>query len=62
MCRTLRVNILIRLREYPTAPDRSGSPADLVNYVTFLQNFRSFLDSMGGGPYGLSITIPSSYW
>jgi chitinase len=55
---------LVRLttfREYPTAPDRSGSPADLVNYVSFLQNFRSFLDSMGGS-YGLSITIPSSYW
>ena len=29
--------------EYPVAPERSGSPADFVNYVSFLTNLRSAL-------------------
>lgn len=47
--------------EYPVAPERSGSPADFQNYPTFLSNLRSALSS-GGHTYGLSITLPSSYW
>jgi chitinase len=47
-------------REYPGAPDRGGSPADVQNFVTFLQNLRNALN--GAGTYGLSITLPSSYW
>ena len=45
-------------REYPGAADRYGTAADYDNYVTFLQNLRS---SLGDG-YGISITLPSSYW
>ncbi|KAJ5538082.1 hypothetical protein N7494_007561 [Penicillium frequentans] len=44
--------------EYPGAADRYGTAADYDNYVTFLQNLRS---SLGDG-YGISITLPSSYW
>ena len=43
------------------APERSGNKADFTNYVTFLQNLKRALGS-GGHKYGLSITIPSSYW
>ncbi|GAA83940.1 class V chitinase [Aspergillus luchuensis IFO 4308] len=47
--------------EYPVASDRGGSDADFENYVTFLANLRTALDSAGKG-YGLTITLPSSYW
>ncbi|KAL1961763.1 hypothetical protein VTN77DRAFT_1089 [Rasamsonia byssochlamydoides] len=47
--------------EYPVAPDRSGSPADFANYVTFLQNLKLAMGA-SGHKYGLSITLPSSYW
>lgn len=47
--------------EYPVAPERSGNPQDFANYVTFLSNLRNALGS-AGHKYGLSITIPSSYW
>lgn len=49
------------LREYPVAPERSGNPDDLENYPTFLKNLKNALGSSGHN-YGLSITIPSSYW
>jgi chitinase len=48
-------------REYPATSDRSGSPADLKNYVTFLKKLRQALNS-SGYLLGLSITLPSSYW
>lgn len=48
-------------REYPVDSDRGGSDADYDNYVTFLANLRSALDSADYG-YGLTITLPSSYW
>ena len=48
-------------REYPVADDRGGTPADYDNYVSFLANLRSTLDSANKG-YGLTITLPSSYW
>lgn len=47
--------------EYPVAPERSGKPADYANYVSFLANLKNALGSAGHS-YGLSITIPSSYW
>ena len=48
-------------REYPVAPERSGNPQDYANYVSFLRNLRQALGS-NGHKYGLTITIPSSYW
>ncbi|KAH8803723.1 glycoside hydrolase superfamily [Xylogone sp. PMI_703] len=45
--------------EYPGTPDRAGVPEDTANFVSLLKNLRSALDA---GNYGLSITIPSSYW
>jgi GH18 family chitinase len=57
-----RFQILHNLnREYPVAPERSGSPADYANYVSFLKNLKGALGA-AGHKYGLSITIPSSYW
>ncbi|KAJ5642215.1 glycoside hydrolase family 18 protein [Penicillium lividum] len=47
--------------EYPAATDRSGVAADYENYVTFLQNLKTATGA-SGHKYGLSITIPSSYW
>lgn len=47
--------------EYPVAPERSGNPQDYQTYVSFLSALRQALGS-GGHNYGLSITIPSSYW
>ncbi|RAH52514.1 glycoside hydrolase [Aspergillus piperis CBS 112811] len=47
--------------EYPVASERSGKAADLKNYPTFLQNLKTALGSTGHN-YGLSITVPSSYW
>lgn len=51
-------------REYPVTPDRNGSVTDYVNYVTFMQSLRDTLDehAPAGGRYGLSMTLPSSYW
>ena len=44
--------------EYPVAPERAGNPEDLQTYVSWLQNLKTAL----GDDYGLTITIPSSYW
>lgn len=44
--------------EYPVADDRGGHEADFVNFVTFLSELRSAL----GGSYGITTTLPSSYW
>ena len=43
------------------APERSGTPQDYQNYVTFLSRLRTALGS-NGHSYGLTITVPSSYW
>ncbi|KAJ0329387.1 hypothetical protein COL5a_003943 [Colletotrichum fioriniae] len=43
--------------EYPVAEERSGTPADYKNLVTFLKNLRAAL-----GTKGLTITLPASYW
>lgn len=47
--------------EYPVAEERSGNPSDYANFVSLLKNMRNRLGS-GGHKYGLSITLPSSYW
>ena len=47
--------------EYPVAPERSGNTVDFKNYVSFLKNLKNALGS-GGHNYGLTITLPSSYW
>jgi chitinase len=52
---------LMDIREYPATSDRSGSPADFKNYITFLRSLRHALNTSGYKP-GLSITLPSSYW
>ncbi|OTA65820.1 glycoside hydrolase family 18 protein, partial [Hypoxylon sp. EC38] len=44
--------------EYPGAPDRNGKPEDTKNFVTLLQEMRSAY----GTSYGISVTLPSSYW
>ncbi|KAH8892941.1 glycoside hydrolase [Thozetella sp. PMI_491] len=47
--------------EYPVAPERSGRPEDFANYPILLQNLRSAFNTAGHS-YGLSITLPSSFW
>lgn len=44
--------------EYPGAPDRGGIPADTQNFVALLKDMRA----SWGSKYGISATIPSSYW
>ncbi|KAH8673362.1 hypothetical protein BX600DRAFT_535950 [Xylariales sp. PMI_506] len=44
--------------EYPGAPDRGGQSVDVANYPVFLSKLKARL----GDGYGLSITIPASYW
>lgn len=60
---TMAIEVADKLvvREYPVAPERSGNPADYQNFPSFLQNLKNTLASSGHN-YGLSITIPSSYW
>ncbi|XWW92081.1 hypothetical protein V2A60_000003 [Cordyceps javanica] len=47
--------------EYPVAKERSGRPSDFANYVSFLKDLRSALGGSGHN-YGLTLTLPSSYW
>ncbi|KAK3897848.1 glycoside hydrolase superfamily [Staphylotrichum tortipilum] len=47
--------------EYPAADDRGGVPADYDNFVTLVRRLRERLNQTGK-LYGLSITLPSSYW
>ncbi|RMZ85693.1 hypothetical protein DV736_g6556, partial [Chaetothyriales sp. CBS 134916] len=44
--------------EYPRAPDRGGVNADTENFVTLLSEMRA----TWGTTYGISATLPSSYW
>lgn len=44
--------------EYPGAPDRGGIKADTENYVTLVKEMRA----SWGSKYGISATLPSSYW
>ncbi|KAK8131799.1 chitinase [Apiospora sp. TS-2023a] len=45
--------------EYPGADDRNGRSEDYENFPKFLKNLKTALNAYG---YGLSITIPTSYW
>jgi chitinase len=47
--------------DYPVALERCGNVADFVNYVSFITRLRNALGS-AGHKYGLSITLPASYW
>ncbi|ODM15752.1 hypothetical protein SI65_08986 [Aspergillus cristatus] len=47
--------------EYPVAEERSGREEDFDNFTSLLQNLRDHLSS-SGKKYGLTITIPTSYW
>ncbi|KAI4678875.1 hypothetical protein J4E81_010603 [Alternaria sp. BMP 2799] len=47
--------------EYPVAEDRGGIPADFDNYVNLLRRLRERLNSSGKS-YGISLTLPASYW
>ncbi|CZR66788.1 uncharacterized protein PAC_16689 [Phialocephala subalpina] len=44
--------------EYPAAGDRDGVAADTAKYVTFLKELKAAC----GTKYGISVTLPSSYW
>ncbi|PLB44327.1 bacteriodes thetaiotaomicron symbiotic chitinase [Aspergillus steynii IBT 23096] len=44
--------------EYPAADDRGGAPRDTANLVTFLSELKNAV----GTKFGLTITLPSSYW
>ncbi|KAL6229089.1 hypothetical protein BDW75DRAFT_235460 [Aspergillus navahoensis] len=44
--------------EYPAADDREGVPADTANLVTFLKELKAAC----GNIYGVTVTLPSSYW
>ncbi|KAL8685655.1 MAG: hypothetical protein Q9218_007628, partial [Villophora microphyllina] len=44
--------------EYPAADDRGGVEADTNNYVLLAQEMKSAF----GSKYGLSMTLPTSYW
>ncbi|KAK8859535.1 glycoside hydrolase [Apiospora arundinis] len=45
--------------EYPSADDRSGRPEDYETFPKFLKSLKAYLSDYN---YGLSITIPTSYW
>lgn len=49
---------LTKEREYPVASDRGGTAADKANYVMLLSEMRDAL----GDDYGITATLPSSYW
>ncbi|KAJ5720929.1 glycoside hydrolase family 18 protein [Penicillium malachiteum] len=45
--------------EYPVASDRNGRAEDFENYPNFLASLKKALSDY---KYGLSITLPTSYW
>ncbi|PGG98287.1 hypothetical protein AJ79_08924 [Helicocarpus griseus UAMH5409] len=47
--------------EYPVAPDRGGIPEDFDNLVNLLARLRKRLNETGR-KFGLTITLPASYW
>lgn len=54
--------ILTGPREYPGAPDRGGKERDIKNFVSLMKTLRETFDDSPRGGYGLTFTIPSSYW
>jgi chitinase len=57
----LRLQYFARFREYPVAPERGGNPADFKNYASWLRGLKTSFQASGHN-YGLSLTLPSSYW
>lgn len=47
--------------EYPAASDRGGSDKDTENYVALVRVIRDIFDASGQA-YGITFTIPASYW
>ena len=47
--------------EYPGAEDRGGKKEDTKNFVELIKDIRREFDKSGGG-YGITFTIPASYW
>ncbi|GLB10067.1 hypothetical protein AtubIFM57258_006006 [Aspergillus tubingensis] len=47
--------------EYPVTDERGGKPEDYVNFVTLVKRLRERLNQTGR-KYGISITLPTSYW
>ncbi|KAL4924010.1 uncharacterized protein BDV17DRAFT_295821 [Aspergillus undulatus] len=47
--------------EYPVDSDRGGSKEDIDNYVSLIIELRAVFDGSGEA-YGITFTIPSSYW
>lgn len=47
--------------EYPVSPERSRKDEDLDNYMTSPTNVKKSVAG-SGHKYGLSLTLPSSYW
>lgn len=47
---------------YPGAPDRGGKKGDTENFVKLLKTLRDTFTRSQRGSYGLTFTIPSSYW
>ncbi|KAF2717775.1 glycoside hydrolase family 18 protein [Polychaeton citri CBS 116435] len=48
--------------EYPGAPDRGGETQDTKGFVELVQTLRNTFEASPRGNYGLSFTIPTSYW
>ncbi|KAJ6033310.1 chitotriosidase-1 [Penicillium canescens] len=48
--------------EYPGASDRGGNKEDVKNYVLLMKTIREKFNSSARVYYGLSFTIPTSYW
>ncbi|KAL2007609.1 hypothetical protein VTN00DRAFT_9047 [Thermoascus crustaceus] len=48
--------------EYPGAEDRGGNEDDVKNYVALLKTMREKFESSARVNYGLTFTIPTSYW
>lgn len=48
--------------EYPGAPDRSGRTQDVTKFPEMLQWIRLAWNAYGKSDWGLTITVPTSYW
>ena len=44
--------------EYPASDDRGGGDSDTANYILLVKDMKSAF----GSKYGLSMTLPTSYW
>ncbi|KAH8803540.1 chitinase [Xylogone sp. PMI_703] len=55
------LSLISFMETYPGASDRSGIPSNTPAFPQFLANLRQAFTSTGH-PYGLSITLPASFW